>query len=464
LKYQIEKIELFRCKKGYLKSGKLKIPFDFGIVFDSMGVIIFEISINSKFGTKRLDIGEEGDKYFDASYTAICNTLENDKLEIHKLHFKQMKSGDPSGVLVCYDKLIHTKKKRSHFEKGIKPPKNHMLHYLELEGLKMEFIDMTEEVKTRRGKKDNLPEFNRDHTITSILYKDFVYKQIFHKSDRDGQTIVTFPDQGVKNNLSYKTFLSIKLNYVYSLSLLNGAEVRVRKEYTGDYYSGNKIDSHITIIYSFKTVSNERYDYYIPLDDPFSRSSHIISTFFLKNFNKYIEWNKKIDLDSIVFYFINSIQAKSLEEVSFIQMIAFERLTTLYAEYKGQTEIFKPTKKQFEKIKLELLTILEKYKLKFGDTYNLAKSKLSNLNQVKRLSTTDKMYRILNDVNIPVTENIKLLIEQVRHKTIHRGELEKGNKKIELFYLLNELLQEIILRLIEYSGPRHSRINTSNRV
>ena len=145
-------------------------------------------------------------------------------------------------------------------------------------------------------------------------------------------------------------------------------------------------------------------------------------------------------------------------------MIAFERLTTLYAEYKGQTEIFKPTKKQFEKIKLELLTILEKYKLKFGDTYNLAKSKLSNLNQVKRLSTTDKMYRILNDVNIPVTENIKLLIEQVRHKTIHRGELEKGNKKIELFYLLNELLQEIILRLIEYSGPRHSRINTSNRV
>ena len=213
------------------------------------------------------------------------------------------------------------------------------------------------------------------------------------------------------------------------------------------------------VLYSFRKIINERYDYYIPLNDAFARSNSILSKYFLQNFKNYVYWNNKIDLNSIVFYFINSIQAKSMEEISFIQMIAFERLTTLYAEFKGQKEIFKPSKKQFDKIKEDFLLILEKHKKHFGDTYNVAKSKLSNLNQVKRLSTTDKMYRLINDVKIPITDDIILLVEQVRHKAIHRGELDNEERRVRTFYLLNELLQEIILRLVGYSGPRHSRVD-----
>lgn len=141
-------------------------------------------------------------------------------------------------------------------------------------------------------------------------------------------------------------------------------------------------------------------------------------------------------------------------------MVAFERLTTLYAEYHGEKEVFIPAKEDFNEVKMELLTVLEKHKEKFKDSFNIAKSKISNLNQVKRLSTTDKMYRIIQDVNIPITPEIEILIEQARHKTIHRGELETGNEKIKNFYLLDELIQEIILRLVGYEGPRETRLVT----
>jgi hypothetical protein len=459
LKYQVDKIEVFRCKKGYLKGDNLKIPFDFGIVFESEGILTFEISISKTFDSIKFR-EDENDKYFDTSFTAFCNSDRNDKIEIRKLHFSTISVGTLQGKLTCYDRIIHTKKKESPFEKGIKSKKNPKLHYLELEGLKMQFIDITEEIRNRHGiKSRDLNHHNRDHTLAQLVYKNSSYSQLFYKSEKNQNIIVEFPDNGSRKNLSYKTYLQFKLNYVYSLSLLNGAQVRIRKEYTGDFYSGNKVDAHITILYSFKQISNERYDHYIPLNDLFSRSDNIINSFFTRNFNNYINWDKKIDLDSIVFYFINSVQAKSMEEIAFIQMIAFERLTTLYAEYKGEKEIFMPSKKEYENIKTDFLEILEKHKSKFGDTYNIAKSKLCNLNQVKRLSTTDKMYRLINDVNIEITEEIRLLVEQMRHKTIHRGELEKGEKKVANFYLLDELIQEIILRLVGYNGSRHSRIH-----
>ena len=64
--------------------------------------------------------------------------------------------------------------------------------------------------------------------------------------------------------------------------------------------------------------------------------------------------------------------------------------------------------------------------------------------------------KLIRDVNIIITPEITRLIDQVRHKTIHRGELEPGSAGVNDFYLLGELLQEIILRLIDYNGPRQS--------
>lgn len=456
MKYQSDKAELLRCKKGQLKSNDLIIPFDFGIVYESDGILTLDISISDEFkmsGFARAKI----DIYFGASYIATCNSDENDKLEIRRLHFSNLDTGINKGYLTCYDRLIKTKQKKTPYEKAIVTKKNSSLHYLELEGLKMQFSDRTEQIKARGGVQ--VKDFNNsswDHTDATLVYKGLGYSFLYYKSDTNDNIVVEFHRSQPNNLLPFHIYQEFKLEYTYCLSLLNGAEVRIRKEFTGDYYSLNEMDAHVTIIYSFKTVNNERHSSYIPLNDPFSRKDNIINKFFSFSFDKYVEWNNKIDLNSIIFYYINSVQSKSMQEVFFVQMIAFERLTTLYAEYKGEKEIYLPSNQDFQEIKVEFLAILEKYKPVFGETYNVAKSKLSNLNQVKRLSTTDKMFRLIRDVNILITPEIEKLIEQVRHKTIHRGELESGSDGINDFYLLGELIQETILRLIDYNGLRES--------
>jgi len=182
----------------------------------------------------------------------------------------------------------------------------------------------------------------------------------------------------------------------------------------------------------------------------------------MSNFDNYQEWNRKIDLNSIIFYLSNSEQTISIEEKIFVQMIAFERLTTMYVENLGVAEEFLPSKRDFEEIKNELILIIKKYEDKFGNAYNTVRGKISNLNQIKRLSTTDKMYRLINDVNIPISEEIKNLIDVVRHKTIHRGDIGEGNEGIINFHLLDELIREIILRLVKYDGPRESIILLKN--
>ena len=176
------------------------------------------------------------------------------------------------------------------------------------------------------------------------------------------------------------------------------------------------------------------------------------------NFDKFIVWNNKIDLKSIIFYLNNSEQAKSLEEKVFIQIIAFERLTTMYVEYLGEKEEFLPNNEDFKPIKDELVRVIMSNKEKFGNAYNTVKSKIGNLNQIKRHSTTDKMYRIINEFNIPIDSKIEKLIDVVRHKTIHNGDIGEGKEAIVTFYLLDELIREIILRMVEYKGLRKSKI------
>ena len=41
--------------------------------------------------------------------------------------------------------------------------------------------------------------------------------------------------------------------------MINGAEINIRKEFTGSYYSINEVDSEIVYDYSFETIKNLRY-------------------------------------------------------------------------------------------------------------------------------------------------------------------------------------------------------------
>jgi hypothetical protein len=64
---------------------------------------------------------------------------------------------------------------------------------------------------------------------------------------------VEFNDE-YQNAMTYSHFLEIKHDFISLLSLINGAEVRVRKECTGSYYTIGKIDSEIVYTYSFDNI------------------------------------------------------------------------------------------------------------------------------------------------------------------------------------------------------------------
>lgn len=452
----MEKKELYRIKKGEITSSKTTISFDFGIIFEVDGIFSFDLYINESYDLSEF-IDNKNTKKWDLVYSLKCLTEENNELEVDGLAFTNITPHYSKVKMVCHGKIRHTKIKSFHTEYS---EIEHNIHYIELEGLKMSFCDITEEIKARGGEKikNGGENFKIDHTSALLVSKKVPYSQIFYKAEYSENIIVEFLNES-NQNLTYKRFCEIKSNYISILSLINGAEVRIRKECTGSYYTNGKIDSEIVILNSFRKINNDRYNSYLPISgNSFSRAQNIINTFFISSFDKFQDWNDKIDLNTIIFYLANSEQSKSIKEKFFIQMIAFERLTSMYAELSGIKEEFVPNKNDYAPIKIELFEILEKHKAKFEPSYDIIKSKIGNLNQIKRLSTTDKMFRIINDVKIPISKEIENLINVARNNTIHNGDIEEGREGIVNFYLLDELIREIILRLIEYKGFRNSRI------
>ncbi|MCO7186104.1 hypothetical protein ABMY20_09410 [Tenacibaculum sp. SSH1-16] len=447
--------EIYRIKKGQVISENITIPFFFGIVYSDDGFIRLDLYVNEEYDLKALT-NDSSREYWQSNYNLTCITEENNILIIDNLRFSQNNPHLSRIKMVSYGKMEHIKDKKKGFEESDFKP---LIKYLVLEGLKIEFSDFTEEIRERGGQKiEDFNNLKRDHSTTNLVHKRFPYSQTYYKLSEDSDDIIVEFTEENSNRLTYELFLEIKHSYISALSFINGAEVRIRKECYGSYYTIGKIDAEKVVTYSFKKIDNRRYNSYIPINDPFHRGENVLGKFLMFNFDKFIKWCEKIDIKSIIFYLNNSEQTKSLEEKVFIQIIAFERLTTMYVEFLGDKEEFLPNKTDYNPIKKELNKIIDLNKDKFGNAYNTVKSKIGNLNQIKRHSTTDKMYRIINDFNIPITPKIEKLIDVVRHKTVHRGDIGEGQEGITTFYLLDELIREIILRMVEYKGKRKSRI------
>lgn len=446
--------ENFRIKKGELFLDDLVIPFDFGYVNSVNGKFEFDLIIDDGYNlislieSRRTNISE---KFFEAH----CLTEDNNRIEIKGLSITSIDPNVSKMTLDCYDSIKHIK-----MRKTIMSEENvfsDYLYYLVLEGLKVKFTDITEHKVFRNGivvngVSDYIKDFsNIDLKTIKNIYNFDLLKS---KENNNDDVIVKFNNQE-KNYLTYSEYIEFKRDFVSLLCFINGAEVKVRKECTGSHYSINQIDSQIVYIYSFDKIKNTRYNNYVPIDNLFKSSDKIVNNIFINCFENYREWNRKIDLNSIVFYITNSEQTKSLEEKVFVQMIAFERLTTLYSKnILGEDIVYSPENIEYKPVKEELLEIIEKNKLIFGDSYDTIKSKVGNLNQVKKLSTTKKMFKIIKDVKIEINEDVENLINICRHNTVHVGEIGDGDVAFLNFYLLDELLREIILRLIEYKGPR----------
>ncbi|MNJ86443.1 hypothetical protein D3C87_39390 [compost metagenome] len=448
--------EIYRIKKGQLIRNGLEITIDFGLVYDNEGLIYIDFYVDEKF-----DLNQFGRITYQEKiefFTAFCVTDEGLNLEIKRLDFKSIIPHKNLVQMVCYDCLIVTKTKLviSIISTGDDALR---LHYLTLEGLEMIYCNFTEHGRTIGQSNVGPFQMNLDYTSCDWNVDDIVYRMDYYKDYSHGKVIVK-PDAKI-STISYDRFLELKKDYLSYLSLINGARVRIRRECYGglpEVVDGNP-QGQTTVIYSFKSVLHLRHNEYIPVNHHLNIPINLLNKFMSQNFEKFRDWNRKIDLTSIIYYLNGAVQTRSLNEQFFILIIAFERLTALYAEQKGDNEVFHPTKENFTPIKDELFAVLEKYKADFGEHYLRAKGIIGGLSQVRRHSTREKMYGILNDLKIDITDDLERLIEAVRNDAVHKGNIgEDEEQQYRNAFLLNELIHEIILRLIEYLGPRMSTV------
>ncbi|HSZ24737.1 MAG TPA: hypothetical protein VK766_03415 [Cytophagaceae bacterium] len=449
----MNKVEIHRIKKGKLVRNNEEITLRFGLIYENDGFISAEFYVEETFDLEQYyEISYDEDTSY---FKAFCTTDKGEYLELRKLDFRRISPHRGLIEMVCYDCLLLTKDQS--YLPSNEENSDSELHYLELEGLEMEYCTATKHERTSNGKNIGPYDVKWDHTTTALSCNFSLYNMSYYKDYESGNVVVNF-DSSTNSLLTYKNFIEFKKNYLSMLSFINGAEVRVRKECFGNYRTVGKIEAEKIITYSYRKIINLRSNQYIPINHILNRPINILEKFMLQNFESFIHWNKMIDLSSIIQYLNGAAQTKSLEEQFFILIIAFERLTDLYANQTGAKDLFHPLKYDYAPIKNELFEILNKHKSSFGEYFVRAKSVIGGLNHIQRLSTKDKMYGIINDMKIELTDDLVTLIDVVRNEAVHRGFIGEGEEGYKNVLLLNELIHEIILNLIKYLGPRKSTV------
>lgn len=430
---------------------------DFGIVYETDGVSTADLYINPSTSLEAFDYHS-----VKGTVNINCETDDGINVQINRVFFNSIIPYKKLIKATCHDSIQITQEiypKLPNESKII-----NYLHYLVLEGLEMEFCETTTQERTGRTKSFGPRNLKWDFTKIGWYVEMSSYHLDFYKDHETGAVIVRV-DHLVNAKLTYERFLDLKHDFVSLLSFLNGAQISIRKECYGPYCDGERPTAQVDVIYSHKRIKNLRQNEYIVLNHHINRQHNLLNRVFHQNFEKFCEWNKKIDLNSIIFYLTGAIQNRSLEEQFFTLIIAFERLTALYAKNQGAEIIQHPSKINFKPVKEELFKVLDNHKSVMEPYFVRAKSVIGGLNQVQRLSTKDKMYGILTDLKIDVTPEIASLIDTVRNDAVHEGQV--GNSSEEIWknvFLLNELLHEIILRLIECWGYRNSTQLYGNRL
>lgn len=455
-------------KTGELSCDKCVIPFDFGHVFEDKGVLHFEFYVHKDFDLASL-ITKPKTVFTDFYFKMKSTTVDLNSIEATGLVAKTISPQFFRIEMVSEGLLVHTV--LSSYPDNAKMELNDMtLYYIEFEGLKMLQTDVTETTKTRRG-EDVSPWNNleRDHTPLTVMYDgDIRQANFFHvtffNSDSTNNIIAEYSNKNEKppTPIKYGYWQSFKNDFLYLLSFLNGGEVKIKKEHLGGFVSSKGIKTQTEIFYSHPIISARQKSEYIPINNEWYRDKYILHHSFTNCFNNYIKLNKLLDFNSIIYYLNGAQQVNSLDERFFISIIAFERLASTYAVGFNLSDENIVSDEIFEPIKIELIKVINSNKFNLGEGYSRILQKISEVHKIKATSVRFKFNQLLEYANVPVTDEIKNIINKIRNTSIHSGEIGQGNEGINNYYVLDEMIRDIILNLIEYKGPRYSAYRKNN--
>nr|WP_319511345.1 hypothetical protein [uncultured Draconibacterium sp.] len=444
----------FTTLEGFLSGNGRRCKIPFALVFEENGVYFVETFLEK-------DFFEDSD--FSKRFTLTGVTEKGYKIEIVDITFLQFKHDNCKAKFVCrnYIKLTETKRDLpKNDKKGTEKP----IHFLEIEGFNIKFADHTDTKKYWKYGEIDILDVNFDHTTCAIFlqidgFEENYFQLIFYKAKTGNNILIDFTQRAGYGLLTYKHFKTFRKQFLSFLSLLNGGDVHIRRELTGDYYRIDGSDSEVVYNYSFTEKSNNFTSDYIPINEHHSYSSAIFNQAFRYGLHDFYHNDLKFDLSSIVSSINSAYSTSGIHEAYSILINALEKLCTKYQISIGEFEEYLIDTNLWElSIKKKLLTVLNENKsLIHSDNdkaFDIFKSKIGDINRRKN-STVQKMYDLLQFGCIPINQNVENLITKERHSAVHKGEFgENSSEMIINYQKLDHILRDIILNIIDYRSYR----------
>ena len=318
--------------------------------------------------------------------------------------------------------------------------------------------------------KDDFFNTILDHTETPWVIDglqdngNYFKFKIFKKNNSEN-ILIDFRNSNIDREYCtlYKNdYDKVKFDLISLLSFINGGIVKIRKEYTGEFYgqSNRGFSSSTEINYSFENEYSQPNNSYLQINYHHSFSSDIFRDIFLNCFSKYQYINKIIDIESLIFSINVSSQTIGLEERYFILITALERIAKKSSAHININKIVDDQKSKdyfSNEIKPNLLNALKPLKDIDEKNWERIKSIISNLD-TPRKSTNKILFEFLDFSKIPLNNNVKSLIKKERNQAVHEGVIGKDSEEMFENYLkLDHILRDCILNIIGYFGPRNRR-------
>lgn len=447
---------VYTITKGTLIGEEKKCELPFALVFEEKGVYFLETFLEDSFF-------KDGD--FSKRYNLEGTTEKDYLIEIRDLTFTLYQHKNKKAKFVCRNYVKLTEQKTKIPEDDSKEEQS--IFFLELDGFKTSFADYTEVKKYRPyGEVDEFRVGDFDHTSCSMCIQMDGYKQnyfhlVFSKSNGTGNVQIDFTKNGGYGRLTFSHYLGLRSQFIGFLSLLNGGQVKIKKELTGEFYRTDGSDAHVVYNYSFTKTENPNLSSYTPINDHHSYSSQIFQNTFFKSFNLYYHNDLNLELTSIVSSLNTAYSTSGIHQAYSILINALEKLCSNYQKSVGDFDEHLIDNNAWENIiKPSLFKILDEKKSTINSTnknaYSAFKSQIGDLNRRKN-STVQKMYDLLEFGCIPRNENVENLVKIERHNAVHNGVFGENSTEMFINYQkLDHILRDIILNIIDYRSLRRS--------
>ncbi|MFP3597096.1 hypothetical protein [Chryseobacterium sp. SIMBA_029] len=454
---------VYTITSGYLECQNEIIDLSFALVFLENGVYKIETLLTDN------SIYEKNG--FNHYYKIVGLTEKKYRIECHNLFLTKHEGSNNKVTFICDDYIkLHTPARALYEGEEKEVEKKQNIWYVELENFTTKFANSTKTKKFINGieSDDSFFDFTFDHTETSWVIDGlegngnyFKFKLIQNKNSEN--VLIDFRNHKERRNrciLYYEDYLKIKQELICILSFINGAKVKVRKEYIGRYHgqNNNRYTSEVEINYSFENKNDDHYNDYIPINTHNSFSDEIFREIFFRSFVKFQRINKILDLESLIFSLNVSSQTIGIEERYFILITAFERIAKKYSNYITVESTGMIDEDTFSKdIKPNLIKAILPVKNIDEASWSRMNAVISNLN-INHTSTNKSLTNFLEYAKIPINKNVKSLIKRERNLAVHEGIVGKSHDEMYQNYLkLDHILRDCILNLIEYFSHRNRR-------